>query len=383
MTAHGTNANTRVLIVHGEAIYLGGAEVLLARLVTHGLGPGIELTVARVAVSPLARALPSEVSVVDLPPNQPFSLWGLRRQLAALRGVKCDVIHAWGGRGWELAALAAKKLRRPVLGTLHDHPEAEYLTRARRRLMRWTARWGLDRVTVVSEALRVACVEAGWPEEKLSVIRNGVSLRAAPACELSSGALRFGFLGSLTAAKGLPDLLASAAQLARSTPTGWELHIAGRTQTEAEAAELRCWQAPFASQPWWPQVKWRGWVEPASFLAEVDVLVYPSRTFETFGLAPAEAALAGVPTLGARVGAVPEVVVDGQTGWLFPPGDTAAGAEAMARLVAQSSEVARFGATARKRMEQEFQESKMLAGYREVWQQTAGKNGGDGSALTP
>lgn len=353
----------RVLMVHGEAIYFGGAELLLARLATLGLGPAIRLTVARVRDSPLARALPAALPVLDLPANQPFSVGGLRRQLAVLRTAQFDVIHAWEARAWEAAALAGLLTGRPVVGTLHDHPGADYLTPARRRLMRWTAGLGLDRVTVVSDALRGACVAAGWPEHKLAVVRNGLVVPPAPVRAPSSGPLRLGFLGSLTAAKGLPDLLASLAELARRVPTGWAMHIAGRTQTEEEEEDLRRWQAPFTECAWWPQVRWHGWVRPEEFLAGVDVLVFPSRAFETFGLAPAEAALAGVPTVGARVGAVPEVVVDGETGWLFPAGDAAACATVLARLVAHREEAAACGAAARERVVREFPAAKMVAGY--------------------
>lgn len=356
----------RVLMVHGEAIYFGGAEVLLARLAALGLGPEIRLTVARVGGSPLARALPAGVPVLDLPANQPFSVGGLRRQLAILRRAEFDILHAWGARSWEVSALAGMLTDRPVVGTLHEHPAADYLTPARRRLMRWTARFGLDRVTVVSEALRTACVAAGWPERKLAVVRNGVEARPARARAASTGPMRFGFLGSLTAVKGLPDLLASVAELARQAPSGWELHIAGRTQTEVEAAQLRQWQEPFAGRAWWPQVRWRGWVESAEFLAGVDVLVFPSRAFETFGLAPAEAALAGAPTVGASTGAVPEVVADGETGWLFPPGDAVACAAILARLLANPGEAVTRGAAARERVLRDFPESKMVAGYRTI-----------------
>lgn len=357
---------TRVLMLHGEAIYFGGAEVLLARLAQLGLGPAMKLTVARVAGGRLARALPADIPVLDLPANQPFSVGGLRRQLAVLCQAEFDVMHAWGVRAWEVAVLAGTLAGRPVVGTLHDHPSANYLTPARRRLMRLMAHFGLGRVTVVSEALRTACSAAGWPEHKISVVCNGIGTRPAPARVLVRSPMRFGFLGSLTAVKGLPDLLTAAAKLSRLAQTDWELHIAGRTQTEAEASDLRRWQEPFRAAAWWQKVHWRGWVEPTEFLAGIDVLVFPSQGFETFGLAPAEAALATVPTVGACTGAVPEVVADGATGWLFPPGDTEAMAEILARLLKTPDLVTSFGAAARVRVLQNFPESKMVAGYRTI-----------------
>lgn len=355
----------RVLLIHGEAIYFGGAETLLTRLVTAGLGADVQLTVARVTGGPLARALPAHVATVNLPPNQPFSPGGFRRQLGALPLRECEVLHAWGTRSWELAALAGQLANRPVVGTLHDHPEADYLTPTRRRLMRWLARWGLQRVTTVSQTLRDACVAAGWPPEKLTVIRNGVTV--PPAVPRVVGQpVRFGFLGSLTAAKGLPDLLGSAAALARRASSGWELHIAGTAQTPAEAAQLRTWQEAWHDNAWWAQVHWHGGVVAEEFLCRIDVLIVPSRAFETFSLALAEAALAGVPTIAANFGALPELVRDGRTGRLFAPGDAEACGTIMAELLVHPNSISLMGEAARTVVAQECSFEKMIAAYRTI-----------------
>ena len=48
-------------------------------------------------------------------------------------------------------------------------------------------------------------------------------------------------------------------------------------------------------------------------------LVFPSRWYEPFGMALLEAAACGVPAIAARIGGVPELVIDGKTGLLFDP----------------------------------------------------------------
>jgi glycosyltransferase involved in cell wall biosynthesis len=67
--------------------------------------------------------------------------------------------------------------------------------------------------------------------------------------------------------------------------------------------------------------------ELAPLRSAAAVSLAPSRSAETFGLAAAEAMAAGVPTIAARVGALPELVAE--PGWLVPPGDARALAAAM------------------------------------------------------
>lgn len=352
----------RVLLLHTEGIYFGGTEVQLGRLVDGLAGGAVHTTVACVAGSPMARALPAKTAKLELPPNQPFSLTGLQRQIQAVGAVKFDVLHGWGARSWELTSLVGAWRRLPTVGTLHDHPQADYMTPRRQQLVRWCARFGLDQVTVVSHALKDACVAAGWPARKLIVVHNGLAV-PAESPRRPSGRLRLGFLGSLSDGKGLSDLLADVAELERHAAGRWELHVAGTAQDAESVTLVQQLTRTYSSCPWWSRVQWRGWVQAEELLKEIDVLVFPSRSFETFGLVLAEAGLAGVPVVAARVGAVSEVIVDGLTGWLFNPGDRAGCAAILQRLTDRPEEVATAGQAGRAHISANFLLGKMIAGY--------------------
>ena len=75
-----------------------------------------------------------------------------------------------------------------------------------------------------------------------------------------------------------------------------------------------------------------GRVEPRDWLARADVFAHTSH-WEGFGIVLLEAMLAGLPVVATRVSAVPEIVVDGETGLLAPAGDAACVADALARLL--------------------------------------------------
>jgi glycosyltransferase involved in cell wall biosynthesis len=70
----------------------------------------------------------------------------------------------------------------------------------------------------------------------------------------------------------------------------------------------------------------------APLLAGADLYLLPSQS-ESFGLSALEALASGVPVVASRVGGLPEVVRDGETGWLFPIGDVDAMADAAIALL--------------------------------------------------
>jgi len=83
---------------------------------------------------------------------------------------------------------------------------------------------------------------------------------------------------------------------------------------------------------------------------DADLFVMPTRG-EAFGMVFQEAAAAGLPSIGTRINAIPEIVVDGETGILVPPGDPAALVEAMRAMIGSPGRRREMGGAARRRME--------------------------------
>jgi glycosyltransferase involved in cell wall biosynthesis len=75
------------------------------------------------------------------------------------------------------------------------------------------------------------------------------------------------------------------------------------------------------------------------------------RHFEGFGLVFLEAGAHGLPSVGSRSGGIPDVVIDGETGFLAEPADADAAGEALVRLASDPALAARLGAAARRRAE--------------------------------
>jgi glycosyltransferase involved in cell wall biosynthesis len=135
--------------------------------------------------------------------------------------------------------------------------------------------------------------------------------------------------------------------LARLIEPAWRLLVVGdgAARREVEAA-----LAPVAAR-----TRYLGQAAPAEMpglLAACDVAVWPAVN-EAYGLALLEAQAAGLPVVAGAVGGVPEIVADGRTGRLVPPGDPDAFAAALRPLLADPALRRRLGAAAARRAAQQ------------------------------
>ena len=102
-----------------------------------------------------------------------------------------------------------------------------------------------------------------------------------------------------------------------------------------------------------------------SLLSSADLFLLPSEQ-ESFGLVALEAMSCGVPVIGSQVGGLPEVVVDGETGYLFPVGEVREMAAAAVDLLT-SDKHAVFSAKARARARNEFDGEKIIPQYEALY----------------
>lgn len=104
------------------------------------------------------------------------------------------------------------------------------------------------------------------------------------------------------------------------------------------------------------------------------LLVQPSFT-EGFGIAIAEAMAAGLPVVASAVGGIPEVVVHGQTGWLVPPADPTALAQAIAQCAAHPQQSRELGRRGRERVKQCFTIQSTVRRHENLYERLMATNG--------
>ena len=123
----------------------------------------------------------------------------------------------------------------------------------------------------------------------------------------------------------------------------WTMSVVGDGPAREEV------KAQFAGLPA-DRIEWLGAIEPAAVpdvLYSGGIYVWPGFG-EAYGVAYLEAQAAGLPVVAQDIAGVPEVVRDGQAGFLTPPGDVAAFASAIERLLARNDERTIMAAEARR-----------------------------------
>jgi len=155
---------------------------------------------------------------------------------------------------------------------------------------------------VWSEFLKSRLVKAGYSADRIEVVPHPVYIPKDD--DISPGGEYLGYMGRISPEKGIRTLVEAAKGLG-DVP----VHIAGDTNGDTELVN----NAP-------PSVKFVGWCDQTqkkTFYHGARFIVIPSVCFEVFPTVALEALSYGVPVIGARIGGIPEVVIDNKTGLLF------------------------------------------------------------------
>ena len=210
-----------------------------------------------------------------------------------------------------------------------------------------------------------ACAATYAPRVRIeTIIYNGIHVEDIPYGPIAGAEPYVLFAGRIAPEKGVADALDIAARAGR------RIILTGGIYDEAYFdREVR---------PRLERMEGLGREGRASYLGAVSrerlwrlmagasAVLVPSHWEEPFGLVPCEAQAAGAPVVGYAIGALPEIVADGESGWLVPPHDIEAAAEALARVDA----IAR--SACRARVEQRFSLPAMLDAYERVYTEMAG-----------
>jgi len=262
------------------------------------------------------------------------------------------VVHAWHTRGFEWALALGKVWSIPSSGTLHDDPSHQQFGWMRQKIIRSAARH-LDGVVAVSHALAKRCEQLHWKYQP-EIIRNG--LPDAPHSISEAAPLRVGFLASHSLWKGtalLPEIIAATQEL----PLTWSLFGQPSQETAAIISSLEKL----------PRIQSFGLRPVREIFSKIDLLLHLSLEFDPFPTVLLEAARAGIPAIAARIGGVEEIVINGTTGILFPPGDAAAAAAALKQVTIDCNLRRALSSAARARFEQNFRVEQMVANYQSFW----------------
>ncbi len=299
------------------------------------------------------------------------------RDIPALRSfvrrLSPDVVNYHVGHTISLKTmLALRAARVPVVISAHGPYPSSALVRRQTMLAGRLA----DRLIANSTATRDRLLANRIPERKIERIFCGVEVpselpgRDAARAELGVAPDTFLIAGAarLDRRKGFHELIDAVAALPDDGPPA-ELLIGG---DGAERAALTAQIDGTLSG----RARLTGRLPTLHTLyAAADLFVLPSR-FEGFGLVYVEASLHGVPSIGYRIGGVPDAILDGETGLLVEPGDVAGLTAGIQQLRLEPHLRERLGAQARERAHRELTAARMADRYRAVFADVTSDAGG-------
>jgi glycosyltransferase involved in cell wall biosynthesis/peptidoglycan/xylan/chitin deacetylase (PgdA/CDA1 family) len=216
------------------------------------------------------------------------------------------------------------------------------------------------RVVANSQAAAERLRLEGVPDHKIVVIPNGIDPGIFLPRECSSRPRRIAMVACLRQEKRIDVLISAVPRIVARYPDA-EFLIVGEGTCRAELSSLAHHLGVVN------HVRFLGHRDDVpAVLAEADMFVLPSRS-EAFPNSVMEAMAAGLPVVGSAVGGIPELVAEGRTGHLVPPGDAGALADAVLGLMDHPDRAAAFGRAGRRRVEETYSFDRMVGQFETLY----------------
>ena len=277
--------------------------------------------------------------------------WGAVRRLAReLQDGRFDLLVTHDHKTDLLGYLAARRAHAPCLAVAHGYDFSLSRMRLYRRVDLAVLR-RFPRLVAVSDALRDELVAAGVPGDRIRVVPTAIDPERFAEGAVERGRIwrdRWGAgdapvvatVGRLYRQKGLGFFLDAAARILRAAPRARFWIVGEGVLRERLEARVRRLGIEGAVTLMGHQS------DVAAIMAACDVFVMPSLG-EGVSNVLLEAMALGKPVVATRVGGTPELVRDGETGWLVPPRDPATLAAAVLTVLRDPAHGARIGACGR------------------------------------
>lgn len=363
---------------------IGGAkthiEVLLTKL--NQLDP-MEATLLCVIESALShecrrRGIPVKI----IPQKQRYDISAMLQMADWINRNDFDVVHCHGARANFIALFLRLKVRKPMVTTIHsdyltDFQGSKYKQWVYTPLNIFSLRRFKHFITI-SQIFRQMLIKRGFKDAQIDVIYNGIDFESTPKIldkaaflqqyGISCGdqTLLIGCAARLHPVKGVDVLLRAAKQLFTHDVDALILIAGSGDEKERLMQYVR-------SNRLQNKVHFLGHLTDIhSFYNAIDVNVLPSHN-EGFGLTLIEGARFRLSTIASDVGGIPEVIKDGETGRLFPPGNDQALANLLLDEIRNPAASKQRGEAFYKDAFQRFSDRQMAERHVAVYQKLKGE----------
>lgn len=177
-----------------------------------------------------------------------------------------------------------------------------------------------DRLLAPSGYVRDQYVLNQFPADRIKVLPLGVEFLCRNSIQKTNDpgeCIRIGFIGSLIYGKGA-DILVRAFRQVPGKQVSLEIY----GEPDSSSSEYMNLLQAYTDTD--SRITYHGSFNPddkSEVYHGLDLVVIPSRVPETFSLVAREALCAGIPIVASNIGVIPEIIKDGENGYLFEPGD--------------------------------------------------------------
>jgi glycosyltransferase involved in cell wall biosynthesis len=318
-----------------------------------------EAEIPHVQLHPIRRTVPVRISPVASTIGKLGYLFYLRPVRKQIQKIAPDILHAHWATSYGL--LGAWSGYHPfVLSTwgsdIFDFPQKSHW---HKKMIEFVINRA-DHITATSRMLTDETRKYLKKEMEVFTVPFGVDIeRFRPPDPVGRRGITVGIVKKLEPKYGIEHLIRAFSMVSRQH-SELRLLIVGDGSQETFLKQL-CGELGITDR-----VTFAGLVEHdrvPEYLHRMDIFVVPSvLPSETFGVAAVEAAACQLPVIASHIGGLPEVVRDGETGFLVPPRDEEAIAERLSRLIADEPLRKQMGQAGRRFIEKHY-----------VWQENAGK----------
>lgn len=224
-----------------------------------------------------------------------------------------------------------------------DSKAKSLLAKAEADFLRWHKSYEkIDKFIAPSKFMRDKLVQGGIAADKIVYLQNFLTDSQVETCAKVFNPNKFDdadpyfiFFGRLSKEKGVLTLVRAFVAALDQLPSNWKLKLVGDGPQREEIEALIAQEGPEAKARI-ELLGYRSGEELQRLVAGARFSVMPSEWRENMPYSGMESLAAGTPIVGSDIGGIPELIVEGETGWLFPAGDEHALADALRSVAATS-----------------------------------------------
>lgn len=272
-----------------------------------------------------------------------------------------DIVHARSRVPAWVAYFACRKTKKVLITTCHGYYSRHFFS--------FAMGWGKRVITLSNVIARHMIDDFGVSHERIRLVPRSVDLakfKYTSPRDKKHNEFNVGIIGRITPLKGHLDFIKAMHKATRSIPR-MKIWIVGDAPASKEAYKEQL-QVLVRRLGLWHCTEFLGTQRDIpAIMANLDLLVLATTTQEAFGRVIIEAQAAGVPVVATKVGGVVDIIEDGKTGLLVPPGDTNAMAEAVVKVFKDACLAVRLSQDAYRNVKEKYNLELMVKNTIEVY----------------